>query len=695
MRRPLPAVSPARAVALRARMTLDEKLAQLVGYWVDKGGEVSRADGRRGAAPPGRTRRPRSTASATSPACTARGRSSRSRRAAVALGASSGDLRRGHALGHPGDGARGVPDRPRGLDGRDGVPTPLGLGRRVRPRAGRARWARRSAEAMRARWASTRASPRCSTSSATTAGAASRRRIGEDPYLVGTIGAAYVRGLQVGRACVRDAQALRRLLRLQARRATTPRCAMGRASCADVLLPPFEMALREAGARLGHELLRRHRRRAVAVADADAAHRRCCATSGASTARWSPTTSAVAFLHSHARGSPPTSARRPRWRSRAGIDVELPTGDASSRGRWPGSRCTPRRCRSARRPGRAARACRRRRELGLLDADFEDARPQRDRPRRARPPGAGAPALAEHSVVLLTNDGLLPLAGARAGRIAAGRPQRGPRPTRLMGCYSFANHVLPHHPGTPSRGSRCPRSPRRCAPSCTDARASRTRRAARSRTATRGGFAAAVAAATAADVAVVVGDRAGPVRPGHRGRGQRRRGPRAARRAASTSSRRSSPPARRRPWWWSPGRPYAIGWALEATAAAASAVPAGLLPGRGGRRRDRRHPHRPRGAVGAPARVAPRSAGAQPYTVPAPRSWAGRRMVTSADSTAGRCRSATASTYTTFDHFALEAPAEPPRRVHRSTCRCGCATSATVQGNGRRAALRPRPGGRR
>jgi hypothetical protein len=81
-------------------------------------------------------------------------------------------------------------------------------------------------------------------------------------------------------------------------------------------------------------------------------------------------------------------------------------------------------------------------ELGLLDARFDDPlvvpetldpTDHRDIARR----------LAEEAVILLANDGTLPL--ARPGRIAVIGPNAD-RPTALFGCYSFANHVLDRYP---------------------------------------------------------------------------------------------------------------------------------------------------------------------------------------------------------------------------------------------------------
>ena len=99
-------------------------------------------------------------------------------------------------------------------------PTPLAWGAVVRPRAGAARWPRPSAPPC-GRSASTRAwrpvldvvrDPRWGRV---------EESIGEDPYLVGTIGTAYVRGLQSA-GIARHPQALRRLLGLPGRAQLRP-----------------------------------------------------------------------------------------------------------------------------------------------------------------------------------------------------------------------------------------------------------------------------------------------------------------------------------------------------------------------------------------------------------------------------------------------------------------------------------------
>jgi beta-glucosidase-like glycosyl hydrolase len=71
--------------------------------------------------------------------------------------------------------------------------------------------------------------------------------IGEDPYLVGTIGTAYVRGLQDGGVHA----TLKHFAGYSASRAgrNLAPVSMGRHELADVILPPFEMAIVEGGVR--------------------------------------------------------------------------------------------------------------------------------------------------------------------------------------------------------------------------------------------------------------------------------------------------------------------------------------------------------------------------------------------------------------------------------------------------------------
>jgi beta-glucosidase len=147
--------------------------------------------------------------------------------------------------------------------------------------------------------------------------------------------------------------------------------------------------------------------------------------------------------------------------------------------------------------------------LGLLDADFRDAdfaAPDEidlDSPAHR----ALARRLAEESIVLLSNDGVLPLDPSGSPRIAVVGPNADSAEA-LMGCYSFVNHVLAHHPDVPA-GIALPSvldGLRTALPSATITTATGCDVEGEDRS----GFPAAVAEAAAADIAIVViGDRAG------------------------------------------------------------------------------------------------------------------------------------------------------------------------------------------
>ena len=82
-------------------------------------------------------------------------------------------------------------------------------------------------------------------------------------------------------------------------------------------------------------------------------------------------------------------------------------------------------------------------ELGVTEEDYEtDPEPVDLDPPASR---AVARELAEQSVILLDNDGTLPLSGVRTVCVAG---PNGDSPEALMGNYSFTNHVETP-PGTP------------------------------------------------------------------------------------------------------------------------------------------------------------------------------------------------------------------------------------------------------
>jgi beta-xylosidase len=281
--------------------------------------------------------------------------------------------------------------------------------------------------------------------------------IGEDPYLVATVGTAYVAGLEragliatlkhfVGYSASRGGRNL-------APAAVTSR------QIADVLLPPFELAIRSGARSVMHSY---------------------CDIDGIPTAAdpglltgllrdtWGFTGTVVSdyfgisFLQLlHGVAADPAAAAV--LALSAGVDVELPTARCFGP---PVAGAVERGEASVALVDRAAgRVLRQKCELGLLDpawspwpaaTDGADGAAGTDADGAAieLAPAAAielAPAaardlalrLAEESVVLLANDGILPLADP--GRIAVVGP-RADDPLAMLGCYSFPSHVGVRYP---------------------------------------------------------------------------------------------------------------------------------------------------------------------------------------------------------------------------------------------------------
>ncbi|MFB9852661.1 glycoside hydrolase family 3 N-terminal domain-containing protein [Micromonospora andamanensis] len=332
--------------------------------------------------------------------------------------------------------------------------------------------------------------------------------IAEDPYLVGTIGAAYVRGLE--RAGV--VATLKHFAGYSASRGgrNLAPTAMGRRELADVILPPFEMALRLGGAR---SVMNSYAEidGVPAAADEDLLTRMLreqWGFDGVLVADYF----AVRFLET-LHGVAADAAAAARLALRAGIDVELPTVDAYG---------AP--LAAAVRSGEVSerlvdRALRRvliqKIELGLLDEGWREL-PAEVEALRLDDEASRSVALrlARQSVVLLRNrDGLLPLAADQ--RVALVGPVADDA-MAMLGCYSFPLHVGVHHPehGTgveiPSlREALHLRHPQLTHVPGTGITGDDT-----------SGIAAAVQAATDADVCVLaVGDRAGMFGRGTSGEG--------------------------------------------------------------------------------------------------------------------------------------------------------------------------------
>ena len=271
--------------------------------------------------------------------------------------------------------------------------------------------------------------------------------IGEDPYLVGMVGTAYVRGLQAA-GVVATLKHFAGYSASRAGRNLAP-VAMGPREFADVIVPPFEMAIRCGGAR---SVMAAYTDTDGLPATADPALltgilRDEIGFDGVVVSDYFGI-SFLETLHGVA-GSP---AEAGALALHAGVDVELPT-----------VRCYGPAMAQAVRSGQvsedlidraAARVLRQKCDLGLLDPAWPPAagagrRPDLDPPANR----AIARRLAERSIVLLANEGqILPLNG-RAGAPAAGRARiavAGPLagdPLAFLGCYTFPRHVRGSDPG--------------------------------------------------------------------------------------------------------------------------------------------------------------------------------------------------------------------------------------------------------
>ncbi|MFD6680187.1 MULTISPECIES: beta-xylosidase/alpha-l-arabinosidase [Micromonospora] len=381
--------------------------------------------------------------------------------------------------------------------------------------------------------------------------------IAEDPYLVGTIGTSYVRGLQSQGVHA----TLKHFVGYSASRAGRNFAPVhaGRRELADVLMLPFEMAIIDGDARsVMHS-----------YTDIDGVPVAADPTmlTGILRDQWGFDGTVVAdyygvaFLnllhhvasdHAEAAGQALT----------AGLDVELPTGDAYLT------------LRESVRAGRideaiidraVLRVLRQKQDLGLLDATFTDEPPQAidlDSPEHR----SIARRLAEESIVLVANRDALPLP---AGRRTAVIGPNADRQSALFGCYSFLNHVLVQHPGVETGievptvldavrvefGDDLVSWARGCDVDSDD----------------RSGFDEAVATASAADVAVlVVGDHAGLFGRGTVGEGCDRDDlelPGVQRELVEAVLATGTPVV----LVLLTGRPYTIGWALTRCAAVVQA----------------------------------------------------------------------------------------------------------------------------
>ncbi|RMI41543.1 beta-xylosidase/alpha-l-arabinosidase [Streptomyces triticirhizae] len=268
--------------------------------------------------------------------------------------------------------------------------------------------------------------------------------IGEDPYLVATVATAYVRGLESA-GIVATLKHFVGYSASQAARNHAP-VSLGPRELSDVLLPPFEMALREGGAR---SVMAAYNDvdGVPATADGDLLIRLLREDWGF-TGTVVSDYFGISFLEVNhgVAGSPGEAAA---VALAAGVDVELPA-----------QRCygppLAERVRSGEVPEELVdrsvlRVLAQKAELGLLDAEYSPEPAALSDGGRVDldPPAMRAVArqLAEESVVLLANrDGALPLPGA--ARIAVAGPLADDV-APLLGCYTFPRHVGVSHPELP------------------------------------------------------------------------------------------------------------------------------------------------------------------------------------------------------------------------------------------------------
>jgi beta-xylosidase len=266
--------------------------------------------------------------------------------------------------------------------------------------------------------------------------------IGEDPYLVATVATAYVRGLESSGIV----STLKHFAGYSASRAGRNHApvSVGPREFADVVLPPFEMAVRDGGARsVMHS---------YAEVDGMPPAANAALLTELLRDKWGFTGVVVAdyfgvsfleLLHQVAADAGEAAGLA----LAAGVDVELPT-----------VRCYGQPLVEALKRGDVAkalveRAARRvllqKCELGLLDPDWNpDSTAETASSVDLDSPQARelARLLAEESVVLAANNGVLPL--RPDARIALVGPLADD-PDGMLGCYSFPRHVGSHHPELP------------------------------------------------------------------------------------------------------------------------------------------------------------------------------------------------------------------------------------------------------
>ncbi len=278
--------------------------------------------------------------------------------------------------------------------------------------------------------------------------------IGEDPYLVGTIACGYIRGLE-GAGIIATLKHFVGYSASRAARNLAP-VSMGPREFADVMTLPFEMAIRESGVRSVMS--------AYTDVDGVPAAANHELLTGLLRDTWGFTGTVVAdyfgvtFLRT-LHGIAATDGEAAAAALMAGVDIELPTVSAYAEplaAEAQAGRIDPAVIDKALR-----RVLSQKLALGLLDADWdplpdgfgeadlEDPESQRGRlTLDTAADRALARSVAEQAVVLLHNDGTLPLTQTAGRRILVVGPTADDSFT-LLGCYSFPGHVGSLHPEVP------------------------------------------------------------------------------------------------------------------------------------------------------------------------------------------------------------------------------------------------------
>ncbi|TLP72808.1 glycoside hydrolase family 3 N-terminal domain-containing protein [Nesterenkonia sphaerica] len=272
--------------------------------------------------------------------------------------------------------------------------------------------------------------------------------IGEDPYVIGTLATAYVRGLQSAGVIA----TLKHFAGYAASRGARNHAPvhMGRRELLDLIFFPFEMALREG--QVGSVM------NSYSDLDGEAPAASKWLLTDVLRQEWGFQGTvvadywSVAFLEKMHRVAA-DQEEAARLAISAGLDIELPhTGGY----RTLAAQVREDRLEEAVLDRSVRRVLTQKVKLGMLEPGWEpeideavdlDSDANRALARR----------VAQQSLVLLKNNGTLPLDPSAAGRVAVLGPSADD-PRTMMGCYSFPNHVLAKYPaGTfPHKGIGVP-----------------------------------------------------------------------------------------------------------------------------------------------------------------------------------------------------------------------------------------------